>query len=123
MSQRPAELDGGQRFPFLAQLHLPARMFRSLYLDDNQAPVTYLAAYDGSWCEVSRQPDHTGRYPVREAGPTPLWAGIETAWTQWTELGEPAWHEFGLTATPTDHRIWHHDPRNGQTWALPTPPP
>lgn len=66
-------------------------------------------------------PDATGHYPLREAGPTPLWAAIETAWTQWIELDAPAWHEFGLTATPTSHHIWHRDPDTGPHWALPTP--
>ncbi|MGH4012415.1 MAG: methyltransferase domain-containing protein [Pseudonocardiaceae bacterium] len=117
----PAELDGGEAFPFLAQLHLPPGMFRSIRLLDDQTPVSYLAAPDGSWCEITRTPDVTGRYAVREAGPTPLWAGIETAWAQWTELGAPAWHEFGLTATPTTHRIWYGDPDTGQHWTLPTP--
>jgi methyltransferase of ATP-grasp peptide maturase system len=115
----PAQIDGTQMFPFLAQLHLPPGMYRAIYLTDTDGPVTYLASPDGSWCEISRQPDHTGRHTVREAGPTPLWAAIETAWTQWTQLGTPAWHEFGLTATPTTHTIWHRDPHNGPQWALP----
>ncbi|MGH4021655.1 MAG: methyltransferase domain-containing protein [Pseudonocardiaceae bacterium] len=117
----PAELDGGKMFPFLAQLHLPPDMFRSIRLTDDQTPVTYLAAPDGSWCEITRIPDASGRYAVREAGPTPLWAAIETAWIQWTQLDAPAWHEFGLTATPVSHRIWHRDPETGQHWTLPVP--
>ncbi len=117
----PAELDGGKMFPLLAQLHLPPGMFRSIRLLDDQTPVNYFAAPDGSWCQITRTADATGHYTVREAGPTPLWAAIETAWTQWTELGAPAWHEFGLTATPTAHRIWHRDPDTGPQWTLPTP--
>ncbi|MGH3795397.1 MAG: methyltransferase domain-containing protein [Pseudonocardiaceae bacterium] len=117
----PAELDGNKMFPFLAQLHLPPGMFRSVRLIDDQTPISYLAAPDGSWCEITRTPDATGHYTVTEAGPTPLWAGVETAWTQWTNLGTPAWHEFGLTATPTTHHIWHGDPETGPRWALPTP--
>ncbi|MGH3909992.1 MAG: methyltransferase domain-containing protein [Pseudonocardiaceae bacterium] len=117
----PAELDGGARFPLLAQLHLPSGMFHSIRPADDQAPVSYLAAPDGSWCEITRTPDSTGQYPLREAGPTPIWAAIENAWTQWTELGAPAWHDFGLTATPATHHIWHRDPHTGPHWALPTP--
>ena len=97
-------------------------MYRAIYLTDTDVPVTYLASPDGSWCEINRQPDATGRYTVREAGLTPLWAAVETAWTQWTQLGAPAWHEFGLTATPTEHTIWHRDPHSGPQWALPPDP-
>ena len=75
------------------------------------------------WCEITRQPDATGRYPVREAGPTPLWSNIETAWNRWRELGAPAWHEFGLTATPSEHHIWHLNPHDGPRWRLPVPTP
>ncbi|MGQ0776393.1 MAG: hypothetical protein ACT4NY_18525 [Pseudonocardiales bacterium] len=116
----PAELDGGKMFPLLAQLYLPPGVFRSIRLMDDQTPVGYLAAPDGSWCDITRTPDATGYYAtgyyaVREAGPTLLWMAIETAWVQWTTLGAPAWHEFGLTATPTTHRIWHRDPDTGPT--------
>ncbi|MGH3928395.1 MAG: methyltransferase domain-containing protein [Pseudonocardiaceae bacterium] len=117
----PAELDGGKMFPLLAQLYLPPGVFRSIRLINDQTPVSYLATPDGSWCEITRIPDPAGYYTVREAGPTLLWAAIEHAWTQWTALGEPAWHEFGLTATPTVHRIWHRDPDTGPHWTLPTP--
>jgi len=115
----PTELDGG--FAFLAQLHLPVGVFRSIRLaDDDQTPLTYLAAPDGSWCEITRHADAHGRYTLREAGPLPLWAAIETAWSQWAQLGAPACHEFGLTITPTRHHIWHRDPANGPRWTLPT---
>ncbi|HEU0090143.1 MAG TPA: methyltransferase domain-containing protein [Pseudonocardiaceae bacterium] len=117
----PAHVDGTQMFPFLAQLHLPPDMYRAIYLTDDDTPVTYLASSDGSWCEITRTPDATGHYTVREAGPSPLWAGIETAWAQWTDLTAPAWHEFGLTATPMTHHIWYRDPDTGPCWTLPTP--
>jgi hypothetical protein len=117
----PAELDGGKSFSFLAQLYVPPGMFRSVRLLDGQTPVSYLAAPDGSWCEITRTPDANGHYMVQEAGPTSLWAGIEIAWIKWLELGGPALHEFGLTATPTTHRIWHYDPETGPRWTLSTP--
>ncbi|MGH3976121.1 MAG: methyltransferase domain-containing protein [Pseudonocardiaceae bacterium] len=119
----PSELDGGKQFPFLAQLYLPPGIFRSLWLTDQQIAITELRAPDGSWCEITRKPDATGRHSVREAGPTPLWNNIETAWNRWRELGAPPWHEFGLTATPTEHHIWHLDPRSGPHWRLPIPTP
>ncbi|MBV8995458.1 MAG: methyltransferase domain-containing protein, partial [Pseudonocardiales bacterium] len=63
----PAELDGA--FAFLAQLHLPVGVFRSIRLaNDDQTPLTYLAAPDGSWCEITRHADAHGRYTLREAG-------------------------------------------------------
>ncbi|MGH3982798.1 MAG: methyltransferase domain-containing protein [Pseudonocardiaceae bacterium] len=119
----PTELDGGKQFPFLAQLYLPPGIFRSLRLIDEEITITELRAPDGSWCEINREPDVTGHYTVREAGPTPLWTNIETAWNRWRELSAPPWHEFGLTATPTEHHIWHLDPRNGPCWSLPIPRP
>ncbi|MGH4018623.1 MAG: hypothetical protein ACRDT0_05140 [Pseudonocardiaceae bacterium] len=62
----PAELDGGKMF--LAQLHLPPDMFRSIRLTDDQTPVTYLAAPDGSWCEITRvTPDLAPRSRNRPA--------------------------------------------------------
>jgi hypothetical protein len=74
-----------------------------------------------SWCEITRKPDATGHHIMCEAGPTPLWSNIETAWNRWRELGAPAWHNFGLTATPTEHHIWHLNPHNGPRWHLPIP--
>ncbi len=128
----PAQLDGGSRFPFLAQLHLPHGVFRSMWRresgDGDGATVTELRAPDGSWAEVIREPDSEARYHVREAGPTPLWAHVETAWQQWADLGCPQWHEFGLTATPTRRTVWFGSP-NGPSWLLPVtadtaePPP
>lgn len=116
----PAKLDGG--FQFLAQLHLPPGMFRSIRRsEDDQTPITYLAAPDGSWAEVARTPDTHGHYTVHEAGATRLWTAVESAWTEWTRLGTPPWHEFGITATPTEQRIWHRDPA-GPSWPFPTTP-
>jgi hypothetical protein len=116
----PAQFDGGQRFPFLAQLHLPHGVLRSIWRADDGRTVTELRAQDGSWVEVDRDGGPDGRHSVREAGPTPLWAHVETAWQQWTDLGEPPWHEFGLTATPERHTVWHRSP-DGPTWSLPQP--
>lgn len=117
----PTELDADKKFPFLAQLHLPSGIFRSIRLLDDHNPISYFAAPDGSWCEIIRTPEPNGRYTVREAGASRLWTAIEQAWTEWTALGAPAWHEFGLTATPTAHHIWYRDPGTGPRWELPVP--
>ncbi|HEY2724537.1 MAG TPA: methyltransferase domain-containing protein [Pseudonocardiaceae bacterium] len=117
----PSELDGGRPFPFLAQLYLPSGMLRSIRATDALRAISRLAAPDGSWCEIARTPEAAGCYTLREAGPTPLWARVEEAWTEWIELGRPAMHEFGITATPTAHRIWLSDPEKGPHWDLPVP--
>lgn len=117
----PSELDGGRAFPFLAQLYLPSGMLRSIRLTDALSSVSRLAAPDGSWCEISRTPEPSGHHTVREAGPTPLWSQVEAAWAEWIELGGPAMHEFGITVTPTTHRIWLADPEKGPHWDLPVP--
>lgn len=83
--------------------------------------MTYLAAPDGSCCEVTREPDAAGRHAVRQAGPTRLWPAIETAYSEWNGLGNPEIHEFGLTATPDQQVIWHRDPDTGAQWPLPQP--
>ncbi|MGH3616349.1 MAG: hypothetical protein ACRDRK_27890, partial [Pseudonocardia sp.] len=117
----PAQLDGGQRFPFLAQLHLPHGILRSsIWRADDGRTVTELRAPDGSWAEIDRDSDPDGRHCMREAGPTALWAQVEIAWQQWIDLDAPPWHEFGLTATPQRHTVWHRSP-DGQQWALPLP--
>jgi protein-L-isoaspartate(D-aspartate) O-methyltransferase len=117
----PAELDGGKMFPLLAQLYLPPGTYHSTRMLEDQTPISYLAVPDSSWCQITRTPDAAVHYTVTEAGPTSLWAAVETAWAQWTDLGAPAWHEFGLTATPDHHTIWLRDPENGPSWSLPTP--
>jgi hypothetical protein len=116
----PTELDGGKKFLFLAQLYLPAGMYRSITMRDN-TPVTELRAPDGSWCHIARQPDTTGHHTVWEAGPTPLTECLERAWMCWQNLGSPDWHQFGLTATTTHQHIWHQNPHNGPRWQLPLP--
>jgi hypothetical protein len=114
-TRHPSELDGGKQFPFLAQLYLPPGIFRSIWLTDDQVATTELRAPDGSWCEITREADATGRHTVREAGPTPLWTNIETAWNRWRELGAPAWHIFGLTGS------CHVKRNSGSCWLAVSP--
>lgn len=117
----PANLDGGQRFPLLAQVHLPPGLFRSIRRDDNGRTTTELRALDGSWCRVDRDADDDRNFTLQEAGPTSLWAAVELAWREWTELGAPEWHEFGLTVTSRNHRLWYGSP-DGPSWPFPDPP-
>jgi hypothetical protein len=117
----PAELDGGKKFSFLAQLYLPHGVFRSIWQSEDGETVTELRAPDGSWCEVVREPDSDGCHAVREAGPTALWKSVEEAWQSWLDLNAPALHEFGITATPSQQKIWLGNP-HGPQWSLPMPP-
>lgn len=112
----PAELD--EEFRFLVQFHHPPGTFQSIRMGNNQGPVTYLAAPDGSWCQAARHPNQHGQFPLQEAGPTPLWSSVETAWSQWTHLGAPHWHDFGLTAGPHDQHIWFRHPNSTHRWPL-----
>ncbi len=88
---------------------------------DLTRPVaTSLVAPDGSWCEVAREPGTDGRRPLSRGGPSDLWDRVETAWDQWTQHGQPAWSDFGLTVTPDEHRVWLGEPI-GTSWPPPTP--
>jgi hypothetical protein len=90
----PAQVDGTQMFPFLAQLHPPPGMYRAIYLTEDDVPVTYLASPDGSWCEINRHPDSTGRHTVREDRTHPPLGGpcwlIRSGGVSEVEAGEVA---------------------------------
>jgi hypothetical protein len=66
------------------------------------------------------RPKRPGRYRVRHAGPHDLWADVEDAHDEWARMGAPAWHRFGLTATPTTQRVWLDSPDSPHTWNLHT---
>ncbi|MGH3569367.1 MAG: methyltransferase domain-containing protein [Pseudonocardia sp.] len=114
----PVELDGG--FRFLAQFRLPAGTLHTLTVDDGTPTATCLTNRDGSWCSVDRTADESGRYRVHHAGPRDLWADVEHAHDEWATMGAPAWHRFGLTATPTTQRVWLDSPDSEHTWNLTT---
>ncbi|MGQ0842449.1 hypothetical protein [Actinokineospora sp.] len=114
----PLELDGG--FRFLAQFRLPPSTLHTLTVDDGTPTETCLTNRDGSWCSVDRTADEPGRYRVRHAGPRDLWADVELAHDEWATMGAPAWHRFGLTATPTTQRVWLDSPDSEHTWNLTT---
>ncbi|MGH3633490.1 MAG: methyltransferase domain-containing protein [Mycobacterium sp.] len=112
----PVELDG--EFRFLAQFRLPAGTAHTLTVEDGAPKATCLTCRDGSWCSVERVTDRSGRYQVRYAGPQDLWTDVEHAHDEWATLGAPAWHRFGLTATPTTQRVWLDRPDNPHAWNL-----
>ncbi|MBV8893218.1 MAG: hypothetical protein JO266_14820 [Acidobacteria bacterium] len=47
--------------------------------------TTFLAAADGSWCEIDQDSQ------VWEAGPHQLWRIIEDAHSAWITMGRPGW--------------------------------
>lgn len=112
----PVELDG--EFRFLAQFRLPPGTRHTLTVDDGTPTATCLTNRDGSWCSVARTTDESGRYRVSSAGPHDLWADVEHAHDEWATMGAPAWHRFGLTATPTTQQVWLDSPNSSHTWNL-----
>ncbi|MGH3570112.1 MAG: hypothetical protein ACRDRH_29720 [Pseudonocardia sp.] len=105
---------------FLAQFHRPADLTFGLTLHEvSHEPVaTFLAATDGSWCEIDHNTDG-GHHQLREAGPTPLWRHIEDAHQLWAGAGRPGWERLGLTVTPDHQHVWLDTPdRTDHRWRL-----
>ncbi|MGH3700542.1 MAG: methyltransferase domain-containing protein [Pseudonocardiaceae bacterium] len=103
-------------FAFYAQLHLP----HSTQLQPAAAGTrTRLVAPDGSWCEVTDRSDTSGHHHVIEGGPQRLWQLIEQAHERYIALGYPGWECFGITATPSEQRIWLDTPGNVANWPIP----
>lgn len=80
----------------------------------------FLAADDGSWCEVGRHSGPGAIREVREGGPRRLWMAVEDAHAQWTALGEPAWERFGVTVSGEQQVVWLDDPDGPNRWRLPS---
>ncbi|MGI9003829.1 MAG: ATP-grasp peptide maturase system methyltransferase [Pseudonocardia sp.] len=108
---------------FLAQFQQPGDMTFGLTLDETtrQSVATFLAAPDGSWCEIDHHADGD-RHQLREAGPTPLWTSIENAHQLWQDTGHPGWDRLGVTVTPDHQHVWLDDPNNEHSWPI-TPAP
>ena len=61
------------------------------------------------------------RWGVTEAGRTPLWAPIESAYQSWNAIGRPSWDRLGLTVTSAgEHLVWLDEPGGEHRWTLPT---
>jgi hypothetical protein len=101
---------------FLAQLRLPRSVSFGYDLDPaTLRPVaSRLSAPDGSWARIK----HDGGQ-VTEAGPTPIWSGIEWACEQWIAAGRPAWSQLALTVTSDGgHQIWVDEPTGTYRWGI-----
>ena len=109
---------------FLAQFHQPANLTFGVNLDEQtlRPTATFLAAPDGSWCEIDHE-QHDGRHRVFEAGPHQLWQAIEQAHQLWQTTGQPGWERFGLTITGDHHHeFWLDTPHSPEhAWHLPVP--
>lgn len=105
---------------FMAALTMPVDVvFGHTINPDAQEPGdVFLYAPDGSWCELSAEPDEAGRYLVWEGGPDPLWQHVERAQALYQQHGQPGWGRWGMTVTPAHQWIWLDDPRNGAIWEI-----
>ncbi len=104
-------------FQLVAQLSLPAGTQLRL-ADSASPPGTRLLAPDGSWCGIAHQPDSDGRFHVTEGGPHRLWRIVEDAHRRYTDLGEPGWERFGVTAGATEQRVWLDRPDGDISWPI-----
>lgn len=104
----------------LAQCAMPPNLTSGRILSDTTGgPAgTFLAATDGSWCEVSAEVNANGTRRVLEGGPTSLWQAFEDAYEQWRSAGEPGWDRLGLTVTADQHVIWLDEPDGTLRWSL-----
>jgi protein-L-isoaspartate(D-aspartate) O-methyltransferase len=117
----PSLLQTSSPFSFVAQWHLPGIM-QGLSTDPEHDHTSLsLSAPDGSYATICG--DHTRHgYQVTQAGPRRLWDRVEEAHQFWTNAGQPNSDQFGITATPTEQRIWYDHPNSAHHWSLPTPP-
>ncbi|MGH3827431.1 MAG: methyltransferase domain-containing protein [Pseudonocardiaceae bacterium] len=99
---------------FLAHFQLPAGITFGLCGEDTskQPTTTFLAACDGSWCEIDEN------HRVWEAGLHQLWRIIEDAHSAWCTMGQPGWERLGLTVRPTQQWVWLDSPDSDIRWDL-----
>lgn len=104
---------------FLANFRLPRGISFGRCGPDTTTPptTTFLAAADGSWCEIEDPPGDEMRR-VWEGGPHQLWRAVEDAHDTWLLLDRPGWDRFGLTVMPTYQRVWLDSPDSDTWWAL-----
>jgi methyltransferase of ATP-grasp peptide maturase system len=105
---------------FLAMLTMPANVTHGHTIDPatGQPGDIFLRSPDGSWAELSAQPDEHGHHLVSEDGPHRLWQSVEQAHTLWDNHERPSWDRLGLTITPTTQRVWIDTPNSQSQWDL-----
>ncbi|KAA9164905.1 methyltransferase domain-containing protein [Amycolatopsis acidicola] len=105
-------LNPASRFEFFAGLALPevAPAF------DPAAPdATFLVHADGSWARHFTDHD---RNLVSQGGPRRLWDLLESAYSDWQDLGEPTRDRFGVTVTQDRQELWLDEPTSKYVWPL-----
>ncbi|MUL41584.1 hypothetical protein FZ103_10420 [Streptomonospora sp. PA3] len=95
---------------FLAQLAAPAAQHIG-----NAAETLLWDVVTGSQARV--RADAQGPR-VAQHGPVRLWDAVEEAAAAWRSAGRPHISAFGMTATPSEQRVWLGSPE-GPTWRLP----
>lgn len=109
----PSEVYTDQTWGLLAQTVLDGVVSRQIYVDDAEHLGTELATRDGaSWALIHHDREPSG-FPVRQAGPRQLWDELEELHQQWTTLGRPAYHRFGLTVGIDQTVLWLDHPDSG----------
>ncbi len=113
-----------QTWGLLAQTHLQGVACRRIYVDDDEHLGTKLATPAGSsWAVIHHTPDDNG-HCTQQAGPRRLWRELEQLYEQWTVLGRPDYHRFGLTYDRNSQTcLWLDHPDIGHTWHCELPAP
>ena len=103
-------------FEFFAALIVGGYDWLGFIPSDGGPAETWLTQPNGSWvCHVT---EANGKHAVRQGGPVRLWDGIETAYREWQELGQPARQRFGLTVRDGRHTVWLDQPEGPHRWGL-----
>ncbi|MFD5097555.1 methyltransferase domain-containing protein [Streptomyces albidochromogenes] len=53
-----------------------------------------------SWAAIDYDGQQASTFAVSQYGPRHLWDEVETAYRQWTALGQPGVHRYGMTVNP-----------------------
>lgn len=111
-----AATDPGDPFEFFAALIVGGYDWLSFTPSDGSPTQTWLTQPGGSWvCHVTN-PD--GTHIVRQGGPKRLWDGIEAAYREWQQLGQPPRERFGMTVSGDQHTVWLDHPESPAHWDL-----
>lgn len=115
------QLSADSALMLLCQLHLPAGTTHTI-VPTGSVMVSRFDALDGSWAEISLRPlAHRYRYECRAAGSTDLVQSLETAASEFAELGAPRWSDFGVTVTATETTVWHRSNPTWRRWPISDP--
>ncbi|WP_285775284.1 ATP-grasp peptide maturase system methyltransferase [Microtetraspora sp. NBRC 13810] len=101
---------------FVAQLATPGAQCVGKSVDGGPWVDYYVDAATGSIAAVTPQDD--GMPLVREIGPVAIWSSIESAITDWREIGSPGIDEFRIIVTPGRQTVLI-PAHESFTWRLP----